>query len=79
MTVVESRRAFAEELRFVAHVTDERVIEAFATPDADSRHLCHNDARGRRELKSLHRQPHDAGESCWLHGNGWCLSAHQLH
>jgi len=25
-----ARRAFAEELRFVAHVTDERVIEAFA-------------------------------------------------
>jgi protein-L-isoaspartate(D-aspartate) O-methyltransferase len=31
VTLAEARRAFAEELRFVAHVTDERVVEAFAT------------------------------------------------
>jgi protein-L-isoaspartate(D-aspartate) O-methyltransferase len=30
VTLPEARRAFAEELRFIAHVTDQRVVEAFA-------------------------------------------------
>jgi protein-L-isoaspartate(D-aspartate) O-methyltransferase len=31
VTLDEARRAYAEELRAVAHVTDDRVVEAFAT------------------------------------------------
>jgi protein-L-isoaspartate(D-aspartate) O-methyltransferase len=30
VTLAEARRAYAEELRAVAHVTDERIVEAFA-------------------------------------------------
>ena len=67
MTIDDARRSFAEELRFVAHLGDQRVVDAFAavprerfvgagpwrifdidgvgywsTPDADPRHLYHN-------------------------------------
>lgn len=37
------------------------------------------DATGRQALKSLRRDQHDADESCWLHGDGWCLSKRKLH
>ncbi len=32
------------------------------------------DPAGQRAIKWLRRDRHDADESCWLHGNGWCLS-----
>ncbi len=35
--------------------------------------------QGQLELKSLRRDRHDPDETCWLHGNGWCLSKHGLH
>jgi protein-L-isoaspartate(D-aspartate) O-methyltransferase len=38
-----------------------------------------NGPEHQREIKSLRRDPHDADESCWLHGSGWCLSKHELH
>lgn len=37
------------------------------------------DPTGQREIKSLRRDAHDADESCWLHGEGWCLSKRELH
>jgi protein-L-isoaspartate(D-aspartate) O-methyltransferase len=37
------------------------------------------DAAGQRALRSLRRDRHDADESCWLHGDGWCLSRRELH
>ncbi|MCX7365775.1 MAG: protein-L-isoaspartate(D-aspartate) O-methyltransferase [Alphaproteobacteria bacterium] len=37
------------------------------------------DFAGQRALKSLRRDAHDADESCWLHGRGWCLSKRELH
>ena len=37
------------------------------------------DSQGQRELKSLRRDRHDPDETCWLHGDGWCLSKHGLH
>lgn len=37
------------------------------------------DSVGQRDLKSLRRDVHEADESCWLHGDGWCLSKHDLH
>ncbi len=37
------------------------------------------DATGQAALKSLRRDRHDADESCWLHGDGWCLSKRDLH
>jgi protein-L-isoaspartate(D-aspartate) O-methyltransferase len=37
------------------------------------------DAIGQGALKSLRRDVHDADESCWLHGDGWCLSKRELH
>ena len=37
------------------------------------------DVAGQRALKSLRRDTHDADESCWLHGDGWCLSKRDLH
>lgn len=37
------------------------------------------DGPGLRALKSLRRDPHDADESCWLHGEGWCLSKQEVH
>jgi protein-L-isoaspartate(D-aspartate) O-methyltransferase len=33
-----------------------------------------NDFAGRAALRSLRRDPHDKDDTCWLHGNGWCLS-----
>jgi protein-L-isoaspartate(D-aspartate) O-methyltransferase len=37
------------------------------------------DGAGQGALRSLRRDPHDADESCWLHGDGWCLSKRELH
>jgi protein-L-isoaspartate(D-aspartate) O-methyltransferase len=37
------------------------------------------DGAGQQALKSLRRDPHRRDESCWLHGDGWCLSKHGLH
>ena len=28
-------------------------------------------------VRSLRRDPHDENETCWLHGQGWCLSRRQ--
>jgi protein-L-isoaspartate(D-aspartate) O-methyltransferase len=38
-----------------------------------------SDSTGQRAIKSLRRDRHDADESCWLHGDGWCLSKRELH
>ena len=38
-----------------------------------------DDRLGQAALRSLRRDPHDADDSCWLHGQGWCLSRHELH
>ncbi len=37
------------------------------------------DGAGQAAVRSLRRDPHDADETCWLHGDGWCLSKHGLH
>lgn len=37
------------------------------------------DSVGQVALRSLRRDPHEADESCWLHGDGWCLSKQELH
>jgi len=38
-----------------------------------------DDRIGQAALRSLRRDQHDADDSCWLHGNGWCLSKHEFH
>jgi protein-L-isoaspartate(D-aspartate) O-methyltransferase len=38
-----------------------------------------NDGAGQRLVRSLRRDLHDQDETCWLHGNGWCLSKRELH
>jgi protein-L-isoaspartate(D-aspartate) O-methyltransferase len=37
------------------------------------------DGQGQEAVRRLRRDPHDADGSCWLHGDGWCLSKHELH
>jgi protein-L-isoaspartate(D-aspartate) O-methyltransferase len=37
------------------------------------------DVAGHQALKSLRRDPHRRDDTCWLHGEGWCLSKHGLH
>lgn len=37
------------------------------------------DPAGQGQMRSLRRDPHDREETCWLHGNGWCLSKRELH
>ncbi len=37
------------------------------------------DAASQSALRSLRRDPHEREESCWLHGDGWCLSKRELH
>jgi protein-L-isoaspartate(D-aspartate) O-methyltransferase len=37
------------------------------------------DAEGQRAVRGLRREPHTPDETCWLHGNGWCLSKRELH
>jgi protein-L-isoaspartate(D-aspartate) O-methyltransferase len=37
------------------------------------------DTAGQQGLRCLRRDPHDKDESCWLHGDGWCLSKRTLH
>lgn len=36
------------------------------------------DTAGQQALRCLRRDPHDKGETCWLHGDGWCLSKRPL-
>jgi protein-L-isoaspartate(D-aspartate) O-methyltransferase len=38
-----------------------------------------NDIGGRAALKWLRRDRHDKDETCWLHGDGWCLSKRELN
>jgi protein-L-isoaspartate(D-aspartate) O-methyltransferase len=38
-----------------------------------------DDSIGQAAVRSLRRDVHDADDSCWLHGDGWCLSKHELH
>jgi len=38
-----------------------------------------HDPSGQQQMKSLRRDRHERDESCWLHGDGWCLSMHELH
>jgi protein-L-isoaspartate(D-aspartate) O-methyltransferase len=37
------------------------------------------DPAGQQAVRSLRRDAHEADDSCWLHGDGWCLSKHELH
>ena len=37
-----------------------------------------SDHAGRAALKSLRRDRHQPDETCWLHGDGWCLSKRTL-
>jgi len=37
------------------------------------------DPVGQGQMRSLRRDPHDREDSCWLHGEGWCLSKRELH
>jgi len=37
------------------------------------------DSAGQGAVRRLRRDPHDADGSCWLHGDGWCLSKHEIH
>jgi protein-L-isoaspartate(D-aspartate) O-methyltransferase len=41
--------------------------------------LALKDGQGQEAVRRLRRDPHDADGSCWLHGDGWCLSKHELH
>lgn len=36
------------------------------------------DTAGQQALRCLRRDPHDKNDSCWLHGDGWCLSKRPL-
>jgi protein-L-isoaspartate(D-aspartate) O-methyltransferase len=36
------------------------------------------DPAGQQALRCLRRDRHDKDESCWLHGDGWCLSKRPL-
>jgi protein-L-isoaspartate(D-aspartate) O-methyltransferase len=38
-----------------------------------------NDGEGQRLVRSLRRDAHTKDETCWLHGDGWCLSRRALH
>jgi protein-L-isoaspartate(D-aspartate) O-methyltransferase len=37
------------------------------------------DRAGQSLVRSLRRDEHEQDESCWLHGDGWCLSKRELH
>jgi protein-L-isoaspartate(D-aspartate) O-methyltransferase len=37
------------------------------------------DPAGQQAVRSLRRSPHDKDDSCWLHGEGWCLSKRELN
>jgi protein-L-isoaspartate(D-aspartate) O-methyltransferase len=37
-----------------------------------------NDPAGQQMMRRLRRDHHDADETCWLHGAGWCLSKREL-
>ena len=37
------------------------------------------DKVGQSAVRSLRRDRHDPDESCWLHGDGWCLSKQELN
>jgi protein-L-isoaspartate(D-aspartate) O-methyltransferase len=38
-----------------------------------------NDPAGQKAVRSLRRDQHERNNTCWLHGDGWCLSKHELH
>jgi protein-L-isoaspartate(D-aspartate) O-methyltransferase len=38
-----------------------------------------SDLFGQQGIRSLRRDDHARDDSCWLHGEGWCLSKHELH
>lgn len=38
-----------------------------------------HDRAGQQAIRSLRRDRHAKHETCWLHGDGWCLSKRELH
>jgi protein-L-isoaspartate(D-aspartate) O-methyltransferase len=54
---------------------------AGARREEDEALLAHalHDSAGQRAVRSLRRDPHAKDETCWLHGDGWCLSKRELH
>jgi protein-L-isoaspartate(D-aspartate) O-methyltransferase len=54
---------------------------AGARSEADQAALAQalNDHAGQQAVRSLRRDLHARDETCWLHGNGWCLSKRELH
>jgi protein-L-isoaspartate(D-aspartate) O-methyltransferase len=38
-----------------------------------------NDDAGQRSVCRLRRDSHPKDDTCWLHGNGWCLSKRELN
>jgi protein-L-isoaspartate(D-aspartate) O-methyltransferase len=54
---------------------------AGARREEDEALLAHalHDSAGQRAVRSLRRDPHAKDETCWLHGDGWCLSKQELH
>jgi protein-L-isoaspartate(D-aspartate) O-methyltransferase len=54
---------------------------AGARREEDEALLAHalHDSAGQRAVRSLRRDPHAKDETCWLHGDGWCLSTRELH
>jgi len=65
--------------RAVGHVAFYPCIGA-RTPagEADLRRAL-ADTAGQQALRCLRRDPHDHDATCWLHGEGWCLSKRTLH
>jgi protein-L-isoaspartate(D-aspartate) O-methyltransferase len=37
------------------------------------------DSAGQQALRSLRRDAHERDDTCWLHGDGWCLSKRELN
>ena len=54
---------------------------AGARDDAEAAALTHalGDPIGQFGIKSLRRDSHKPAKTCWLHGEGWCLSKRELH
>jgi protein-L-isoaspartate(D-aspartate) O-methyltransferase len=54
---------------------------AGARREEDEALLAHalHDSAGQPAVRSLRRDPHAKDETCWLHGDGWCLSKRELH
>jgi protein-L-isoaspartate(D-aspartate) O-methyltransferase len=73
------RRRVGVAARSVGWVAFYPCAGARSTTDEAAISAALGDPIGQQAVRSLRRDRHERDDTCWLHGEGWCLSKHEMH